>query len=84
MTVELGQITLVAALLTAISLGLFPLIGTYTGNKRMIALLSSTYICCQSGLSCQSASGKLTRRNRQGTYPCAGSNQVSTSPGLTR
>ena len=41
MTVELGQIALVAALLTAISLGLFPLIGTYTNNQRMISLASS-------------------------------------------
>jgi cytochrome c-type biogenesis protein CcmF len=41
MTVELGQIALVAALLTAISLGLFPLIGTYTNNQRLIAMASS-------------------------------------------
>jgi cytochrome c-type biogenesis protein CcmF len=41
MTVELGQISLLAALLTAFSLGLFPLIGTYTGNQRMVAMASS-------------------------------------------
>ncbi len=41
MTVELGQISLLAALLTAFSLGLFPLIGTYTGNKRMVSMASS-------------------------------------------
>jgi len=41
MTVELGQISLLAALMTALSLGLFPLIGTYTGNKRMMAMASS-------------------------------------------
>jgi len=44
MTAELGQISLLAALLTAISLGLFPLIGTYTGNKRMVAMASSAAI----------------------------------------
>ena len=41
MTVELGQIALVAAMLTAISLGLFPLIGTYTNNQRLISMASS-------------------------------------------
>ena len=38
MTVELGQIALVTALLTALSLGIFPLIGSYTGNRRMMAV----------------------------------------------
>jgi len=41
MTVELGQISLLAALLTAFCLGLFPLIGTYTGNKRLVSMASS-------------------------------------------
>ncbi len=41
MTVELGQIALLAALLTAFSLGLFPMIGSYTGNRRLMALGSS-------------------------------------------
>jgi cytochrome c-type biogenesis protein CcmF len=36
MTVELGQISLMAALLTAFSLGLIPMIGSYTGNQRMM------------------------------------------------
>jgi len=38
MTVELGQISLLAALLTALVLGLVPMIGTYTGNRRFIAV----------------------------------------------
>jgi len=38
MTVELGQITLLAALLTAFVLGLVPMIGTYTGNRRFMAV----------------------------------------------
>ena len=38
MTVELGQITLVAALLTALVLGVVPMIGTYTGNRRFMAV----------------------------------------------
>jgi len=41
MTVELGQIALLAALLTAFSLGLFPMIGTYTGNRRLMAVSTS-------------------------------------------
>ena len=41
MTVELGQISLLAALLASFSLGLFPMIGTYTGNKRLVAVASS-------------------------------------------
>ncbi len=41
MTVELGQIALLAALLTAFSLGLFPMIGTYTGNRRLMRIASS-------------------------------------------
>ena len=42
MTVELGQITLLAALLTSFCLGLFPLIGAYTGNRRLMAVASSS------------------------------------------
>ncbi|MDH3902568.1 MAG: c-type cytochrome biogenesis protein CcmF, partial [Xanthomonadales bacterium] len=38
MTVELGQVSLLAALLTALTLGLIPMIGTYTGNRRFIAV----------------------------------------------
>ena len=38
MTVELGQIALAAALLTALTLGIFPLIGSYTGNRRLMAI----------------------------------------------
>ncbi len=38
MTVELGQISLLAALLTAFILGLLPMIGTYTGNRRFMAV----------------------------------------------
>lgn len=41
MTVELGQIALLAALLTAISQGLFPMIGSYTGNRRLMTIGSS-------------------------------------------
>ncbi|RLA48755.1 MAG: c-type cytochrome biogenesis protein CcmF, partial [Gammaproteobacteria bacterium] len=41
MTIELGQIALLAALLTAFSLGLFPMIGTYTGNRRLMAVSTS-------------------------------------------
>jgi cytochrome c-type biogenesis protein CcmF len=41
MTVELGQIALVASLLTALTLGLIPMIGTYTGNHRMMAVGTS-------------------------------------------
>jgi cytochrome c-type biogenesis protein CcmF len=41
MTVELGQICLLGALLTAISLGLFPMIGAHTGNRRLMAVASS-------------------------------------------
>ena len=41
MTVELGQIALLAALLTSFSLGLFPMIGTYTGNRRLMAVSTS-------------------------------------------
>jgi cytochrome c-type biogenesis protein CcmF len=36
MTVELGQIALLAALLTAVVLGIVPLVGSYTGNQRMM------------------------------------------------
>jgi len=38
MTVELGQIALLTALLTSFSLGLFPMIGTYTGSRRLMAI----------------------------------------------
>ncbi len=38
MTVELGQISLAAALLTALILGIFPMIGSYTGNRRLMAI----------------------------------------------
>jgi len=38
MTVELGQISLLAALLAALTLGLLPLIGSYTGNRRLMAV----------------------------------------------
>jgi cytochrome c-type biogenesis protein CcmF len=41
MTVELGQISLLAALLTALILGLLPMIGTYTGNRRFMAISTS-------------------------------------------
>src|SRR5210317_2081953 len=41
MTVELGQISLLAGLLTALVLGTVPLVGTYTGNRRMMAVASS-------------------------------------------
>ena len=38
MTVELGQVSLLAALLVAVTLAVFPMIGTYTGNKRLMAM----------------------------------------------
>ena len=41
MTVELGQISLLAALMTALVLGLIPMIGTYTGNRRFMAVSTS-------------------------------------------
>ena len=41
MTVELGQISLLAALLTALILGIVPLVGTYTGNQRMMRMSTS-------------------------------------------
>ncbi len=41
MTAELGQIALLAALLSSFALGLFPMIGTYTGNRRMMSIGSS-------------------------------------------
>ncbi len=41
MTAELGQIALLAALLTSFALGIFPLIGTYTGNHRLMSVGSS-------------------------------------------
>jgi len=41
MTVELGQVALLAALLTSFSLGLIPMIGSYTGNRRLMSVASS-------------------------------------------
>jgi cytochrome c-type biogenesis protein CcmF len=41
MTVELGQIALLAALLSALSLGLFPLVGATIGNRRMMSMAST-------------------------------------------
>ena len=41
MTVELGQVALLAALLTAFSLGLIPMVGSYTGNRRLMAVAPS-------------------------------------------
>ncbi len=41
MTAELGQVALLAALLTAFGLGLFPLIGAHNGNRRLMAVASS-------------------------------------------
>ncbi len=41
MTAELGQVALLSALLTALSLGLFPMIGAHTGNRRLMAVASS-------------------------------------------
>ncbi len=38
MTAELGQIALLAALLTSFSLGLLPMIGSYTGNRRLMSV----------------------------------------------
>ncbi len=40
MTTELGQIALLAALLTSFSLALFPMVGTFTGNRRLMAVAS--------------------------------------------
>ncbi len=40
MSAELGQIALLSALLTAISLGFFPLLGAHTGNRRLMAIAS--------------------------------------------
>ncbi len=41
MTAELGQIALLAALLTSFSLGLLPMIGSYTGNRRLMSVSTS-------------------------------------------
>ena len=38
MIVELGQVSLLSALLTAIVLGLVPMVGAYTGNRRFMAV----------------------------------------------
>jgi len=40
MTVELGQISLLAALLTSFCLGVFPMIGAHTGNRRLMSVAS--------------------------------------------
>jgi cytochrome c-type biogenesis protein CcmF len=40
-TVELGQIALLGALITSFTLGLFPMIGSYTGNRRLMAVAPS-------------------------------------------
>ena len=41
MTAELGQIALLAALLTSFALGLLPMIGSYTGNHRWMSVGTS-------------------------------------------
>lgn len=41
MTVELGQVTLLAALLCAACLGTFPLVGAAVGNRRLMSVASS-------------------------------------------
>ncbi len=41
MTAELGQVALLSALLSALSLGLFPMIGAHTGNRRLMAVASN-------------------------------------------
>jgi len=41
MTAELGQIALLSALLSAISLGVFPLIGAHSDNRRLMAIASN-------------------------------------------
>lgn len=38
MTAELGQISLLAALITAFILGILPMVGSYTGNRRLMAV----------------------------------------------
>jgi cytochrome c-type biogenesis protein CcmF len=38
---ELGQIALLAALLVSFSLGLLPMIGSYTGNRRLMSVSTS-------------------------------------------
>jgi len=58
MTAELGQIALLAALLTALILGLVPMIGTYTGNRRFMAV--STGASLIHGLLLMIAFGILT------------------------
>ncbi len=41
MTVELGQIALLASLLTSLVLGTVPMIGSYTGNRRLMTVGTS-------------------------------------------
>jgi len=41
MTAELGQVALLSALLTAVCLGLFPMIGAHTGNRRLMSIAPS-------------------------------------------
>jgi cytochrome c-type biogenesis protein CcmF len=41
-TAELGQIALLAALLTSFALGVFPMVGSYTGNRRLMSIGAST------------------------------------------
>ena len=44
MTAELGQILLLAALLSALALGIFPLIGATTGNRRLMSVANSAAV----------------------------------------
>ena len=41
MVAELGQVTLVGALLVALALGIFPMIGAYTGNQQLMRVSST-------------------------------------------
>jgi cytochrome c-type biogenesis protein CcmF len=41
MVAELGQVTLVGALLVALALGIFPMIGAYTGNRQLMRVSST-------------------------------------------
>jgi len=44
MTVELGQVALITALLTALCLGLLPMIGSYTNNRQLMAIAPNAAI----------------------------------------
>ncbi|MGD8681615.1 MAG: c-type cytochrome biogenesis protein CcmF, partial [Lysobacterales bacterium] len=44
MTAELGQITLMGALLVALALGIFPLIGAARGNRQLMGVATSASI----------------------------------------